>query len=112
VEDVFAGLAELPTLVPHLNTLVLNVDEEVIFASFWEALHRALLVRRTGFLLVRITMLEVLSNWRMPPPDIIAAFRAWAMDGIQIQLITRHNPKEWARRGHLGPWEKWNHTFA
>jgi hypothetical protein len=58
------------------------------------------------------TVFEELLNWRMPPPDIITVLRTWAMDGVQIQLITRDDPKALDRRGRRGPWKKWNHTFA
>jgi hypothetical protein len=106
-EDVFAGLAESPALLPHLNALVFHVDSAHISDSFWAALHRALLARRTGCLLVRIKVLQRLPDSRMPSPDIIAAFRALAMDGVQIQLgLTRDT---WYSIKHR---DTWNHTFA
>jgi hypothetical protein len=106
-EDVFAGLAESPTLLPHLNALVLHVTEDVISDSFWAALHRALLARRAEFQLVQITVPGRLPDSKMPSPDIIVAFRALAVNGVQIQLgLTREIWHGIGRR------ETWNHTFA
>jgi hypothetical protein len=107
VEAVFAGLAEFPTLLPHVNAIALHITEDDISDSFWTALHRALLARRTGCLVVRITVLERLPDSKMPSPDIIAAFRALAVDGVQIQLgLTREIWPGVANR------VTWNHTFA
>ncbi|KAJ7854279.1 hypothetical protein B0H14DRAFT_2756560 [Mycena olivaceomarginata] len=106
-EAVFAGLAESPTLLPHVNALVLHVTENDISDSFWAVLHRALLARRTGCLLVRITVPGRLPDSKMPSPGIIAAFRALAVDGVQIQLGL--TGEIW----HVaGDQEMWNHTFA
>ncbi|KAJ7302197.1 hypothetical protein DFH08DRAFT_905730 [Mycena albidolilacea] len=106
-EAVFAGLAESPALLPHLNALVLHVTVYVISDSFWAALHRALLARRAEFQLVQITVLGRLPDSKMPSPDLIAAFRALALDGVQIQLgLTR---EIWHG---VGDPETWNHTFA
>jgi hypothetical protein len=55
--DINVILAEFLTLLPHINTLVLDINGEDIFHSFWAVLHCALLVRCTGCLLVHITLL-------------------------------------------------------
>ncbi|KAJ7791070.1 hypothetical protein B0H14DRAFT_2936917, partial [Mycena olivaceomarginata] len=105
-EAVFAGLAESPTLLPHVNALVLHVTEDDISDSFWAALNRAL-ARRAEFQLVDITVPGRLPDSKMPSPDIIAAFRALAVNGVQIQLgLTRQIWHGVGRR------DKWNHTFA
>jgi hypothetical protein len=106
-EVVFAGLAESQTLLSHVNALGLHLTEDDISDSFWAALHRALLARRTGCLLVRITIVGRLPDFKMPSPDIIAALRALALDGVQIQLgFTRESWKS------IGDQETWNDIFA
>jgi hypothetical protein len=86
VEALFAGLTESPTLLPHINALVLHVTEDDISDSLWAALNGALLTHRTEFQLVDITVPGRLPDSKMPSPDIIAALRALAVNGVQIQL--------------------------
>jgi hypothetical protein len=106
-EAVFSGLAESPALLTHVNALVLHVTEDDISDSFWAALNRAFLTRPAEFQLVDITVPGRLPDSKMPSPDIIAAFRALAVNGVRIQL--RLIRPIW---DGVADRETWNHTFT
>ncbi|KAJ7301864.1 hypothetical protein DFH08DRAFT_827159 [Mycena albidolilacea] len=93
---------ESPFLLPRLDTLVMDFDEDKVYDlpdSFWEELNHVLVARRTQFQLFHFTTPDD-NSWKMPALDTIAAFTELAADGMEICLSAE------TRRSRT-----WNHTF-
>jgi hypothetical protein len=96
MEELFAMLAESPSLVPNLNTLVIYGPES-LSGSFWTALSCTLATRRTQLHIFRLEVPDPLSASEMPAPSHIDAFRELAVGGTRVHIKT-----------YLGSWE---HAF-
>ncbi|KAJ6510616.1 hypothetical protein C8R45DRAFT_393225, partial [Mycena sanguinolenta] len=92
LQNLFAALAESQSLLPHLHTLVVQLDhipENATPESSWTALARALAARRTHIQVFRLTMgPNRLSAQRLPAPDILATIRTLVMDGMEVYIGT------------------------
>ncbi|KAJ7902846.1 hypothetical protein B0H14DRAFT_3851768 [Mycena olivaceomarginata] len=95
MEELFTMLAETPSLVPNLNSLVVY-DPKSLSGSFWTALPRTLAARRTQLHVFRLEVLEPLPASEMPAPSHIDAFRELAVGGTRVHIKAQ------------GPWE---HAF-
>ncbi|KAJ7302355.1 hypothetical protein DFH08DRAFT_945691 [Mycena albidolilacea] len=96
MEGLFAMLAESPSLVPNLDTLVIH-DPEFLSGSFWTALSRTLAARRTQLHIFRLEVSDPLSASEMPAPSHIDAFRELAVGGTRVHI-----------KAYFGLWE---HAF-
>ncbi|KAJ7218866.1 hypothetical protein B0H12DRAFT_1152990, partial [Mycena haematopus] len=82
VADLFAALADSPSLLPNLHTLIVHPDNDIP-ESTWRTLVRALLTRR-----VQLRVLAV-PNVKVPTaPDVLAALGELVVDGMQIYIGT------------------------
>jgi hypothetical protein len=85
ITDLFLALADSPSLLPNLLSLVVHLDDEApISDSFWTAVYHALLARPTQFQVVQFDTYYSLPASKMPAPDIMAAFRELGADGTQV----------------------------
>jgi len=99
-EQLFAALAESPSLLPNLHTLTIHLSAPEVAEtsdSFWTKLSLALAARRAQFRVFHLKIPVRLPDSWMPAPDITAAFRELAADGAQICI------------GDIDG--IWNHTF-
>jgi hypothetical protein len=92
-EELLAVLADSPSLVPHLTTVVIHPHP--ISDSFWTALLRPLAARPTPVFHLMVPIR--LSASQMPAPDLITAFKKLAVDGPRVLV-----------KAVLEPWE---HAF-
>ncbi|KAJ6558215.1 hypothetical protein B0H19DRAFT_1070757 [Mycena capillaripes] len=84
--ELSAALASSSSLLPNLHTLrIMDLyrSDEFDPDAFWETLLRALSARRTRLQIVHI---QLSIGTGEPPADILAAFRALVVDGIQIYI--------------------------
>jgi hypothetical protein len=93
MEELFAMLAESPSLVPRLNTLVIHFPRS-FSGSFWTALPRTLAARRTELHGFRLHVPEPLSASEMPAPSHIDAFRELAVGGTRVRIKAIREPWE------------------
>ncbi|KAJ7902857.1 hypothetical protein B0H14DRAFT_3708329 [Mycena olivaceomarginata] len=96
MEELFAMLAESPSLVPRLNALVIH-NPRSFSGSFWTALPRTLAARRTQLHIFRLEVPDPLSASEMPAPSHIDAFRELAVGGTRVHIKARY--------------ERWEHAF-
>ncbi|KAJ7902844.1 hypothetical protein B0H14DRAFT_3851767 [Mycena olivaceomarginata] len=92
-EELLAVLADSPSLVPHLTTVVIHLHP--ISDSFWTALLRPLAARPTQVFHLMVPFR--LSASQMPAPDLITAFKKLAVDRPRVLV-----------KAVLEPWE---HAF-
>jgi hypothetical protein len=85
MEELFAMLAESPSLVPNLNTLDIY-DPKSLSGSFWTALQRTLAAHRTELHVFCLEVPEPLSASEMPAPSHIDAFRELAVGGTRVHI--------------------------
>jgi hypothetical protein len=78
--ELFAALADSPSLLPNLSIITIYPWSRIISDSAWWTLLRAVRSRRIQF---RILNVEV------PPPDVLAALRELVVDGEEIYIGTR-----------------------
>ncbi|KAJ7315407.1 hypothetical protein DFH08DRAFT_820662 [Mycena albidolilacea] len=87
MEGLLAALADSPSLLPHLNTLVVHLDISISKSDFpWASLSHALSGRCTIFRVFQLEVPRRLPASQMPPTDVIATFRALAVDGTQVRI--------------------------
>ncbi|KAJ7356878.1 hypothetical protein DFH08DRAFT_467921 [Mycena albidolilacea] len=91
MEQIFAAFIESPSLLPHLDTFVLHLDEEdldfiPVFSSFWEDLNRVLIAWRTQLKGFHLILPYKLLGSQMPAPEVITSLRELAVDGLHVQL--------------------------
>ncbi|KAJ7312974.1 hypothetical protein DFH08DRAFT_896343 [Mycena albidolilacea] len=97
LERLLAALAESPSLLPYINTVVIYHREEHIHPPFWTTLSHALIARQTQLRVFRLNVSYRLSSLTMPAPDIVTTFRELAVDGTRVYISAIC--------------ETWNHTF-
>ncbi|KAF7366422.1 hypothetical protein MSAN_00899100 [Mycena sanguinolenta] len=88
VENLFAALTSQP-LLPHLHILTIHLAPQYLpqnTSTFWTALTRALAARRTHIQVFRLTVRDRFRASQMPAPDILAAFRELAADGMHVSI--------------------------
>ncbi|KAJ7302073.1 hypothetical protein DFH08DRAFT_1089973 [Mycena albidolilacea] len=78
--ELFAALADSPSLLPNLRSLTIHPWSRSISDSAWWTLLRAVRSRRIQ---LRILKFEV------PPADVLAAFRELVVDGGEIYIGTQ-----------------------
>jgi hypothetical protein len=100
MDQIFAAFIESPSLLPHLDTFVLHLDEEdldfildeedldliPVFSSFWEDLNRVLIAWRSQLKGFHLNLPYKLLDSQMPAPEIITSLRELAVDGLHVQL--------------------------
>ncbi|KAF7328810.1 hypothetical protein MVEN_02509900 [Mycena venus] len=88
--SLFAALADIPSFLPNLRSLALNLhpSQAELTPSFWEAVLRALSVRRRSELQMAYIKLHVFTQVSLPAASIRAAFKELVADGMQIHIDT------------------------
>ncbi|KAJ7302361.1 hypothetical protein DFH08DRAFT_74373 [Mycena albidolilacea] len=87
MQQLLAAVADLPSLLPRLNTLVIHIAHNGDISDFfWVALSRALASRRTQLLAFHLTVLKRLPPSKMPAPDVMATFRELVMGGTEVRI--------------------------
>ncbi|KAJ7982839.1 hypothetical protein DFH06DRAFT_1171729 [Mycena polygramma] len=82
-EEFVRALAELPTLLPNLQTLTLHLLS-VVYNAFWRIFLRALSARRTR---LKVVYVDTEAEERLEiAEDILAALRELVTDGMQIYI--------------------------
>ncbi|KAJ7842846.1 hypothetical protein B0H14DRAFT_2779983 [Mycena olivaceomarginata] len=91
-EDLLGALAESPSLLPCLHTLVIHPESEsAVPRFFWTALLNALTARRTNLKVFHL----VVDDWApMPPPDVISVFRELTVGGTRVHRRTHSPPSD------------------
>jgi hypothetical protein len=89
VVEFLAVLAESPSLLPNLHSLIIHLFQSPIPEFIWETLLRALLARRTQLQLVHVDLFYSSPASFKPTEDILAAFRDLAATGVQIFIGNR-----------------------
>ncbi|KAJ7902852.1 hypothetical protein B0H14DRAFT_3422312 [Mycena olivaceomarginata] len=93
MEELFAMLAESPSLVPNLNTLVI-LNPKSFSGSFWTALLRTLAAHCTELHVFCLEVPEPLFASEMPAPSHIDAFRELAVGGTRVRINAIREPWE------------------
>ncbi|KAJ7896283.1 hypothetical protein B0H14DRAFT_3853687 [Mycena olivaceomarginata] len=79
--ELFSALADSPSLLPNLRSLTIHNDWLRNMSDFvWRTLVRAVRSRRIRFCIL---------NVKVPPADVLAAFRELAVDGGEIYIGTQ-----------------------
>ncbi|KAJ7915573.1 hypothetical protein B0H13DRAFT_2324140 [Mycena leptocephala] len=88
--ELFAALADSPSLLPNLIGLTVRVraySTSTIFPlSSWKMLLRALSARRTQLQLVHVELVHTFSSSLKPAADILTALRELAADGMKVYI--------------------------
>ncbi|KAF7361483.1 F-box domain-containing protein [Mycena sanguinolenta] len=82
IADLFQAMADLPSLLPnlrHLNIQIHEFDAELDFADSWRMLVRALSTRR-------LLELRIVNVKEPPPADVLASLRELVLGGIEIYI--------------------------
>ncbi|KAJ7242397.1 hypothetical protein B0H12DRAFT_1132642 [Mycena haematopus] len=113
VENLFAVLAEFQSPFSHLRTLVVHApgDTPENPVSFWTALIRALAARRTQIQIFRLTVPDMIPPM-MPSPDILAAIRELAVDGMQVCIIDTRYGIYWTDEDALEQLARMPHAIS
>ncbi|KAJ7933971.1 hypothetical protein B0H13DRAFT_2650441 [Mycena leptocephala] len=85
VDALFAALAESPSVLPNLQTLMIFIDNNSASESSWKTLLRSLSARRTQLQKVHIYVRRN-PYLSIPEAEILAAFRELAADGIDVYV--------------------------
>jgi len=85
VVEFSIALAESPSLLPNLRTLIIHLHWSDLLDVHWRTLLRALSGRRTQIQVFRLKVNYVTTP---PWPDILAAFRELVVDGMDVYIGT------------------------
>ncbi|KAJ7828000.1 hypothetical protein B0H13DRAFT_304508 [Mycena leptocephala] len=89
VAKLFDALADSPSLLPNLHSLIIHLYSSSMPDSSWKTLLRALSTRRTQLQIVQVQLYVGPPLSLKPGADVLAAFRELIADGMQVHIGTQ-----------------------
>ncbi|KAJ6510692.1 hypothetical protein C8R45DRAFT_1207568 [Mycena sanguinolenta] len=83
VTDLFAAMADSPSLLPNLRHLNITLMPNAISDFYWTTLVHALSTRRMQLSIVPVT--------EPPPANVLASLRELVLDGVEIHIGTEES---------------------